>query len=135
MRPRNRPGRRVVQTGQDRWRFPAYPLELHPCEAEGYFLNLTAPSPCVFVIWRSHDGDDGPPVRPVMATLSYNEAGRLMDGGEQVDSVALPAAIADWMRPFIAVHYKPEPRRKVKRNDPLADDAQARERRGGSSGR
>ncbi|MEO5764688.1 MAG: DUF3305 domain-containing protein, partial [Casimicrobiaceae bacterium] len=35
-----------------RWRFPRYSLELHPTEAEGYFLNLTSPAPCVFVMWR-----------------------------------------------------------------------------------
>jgi hypothetical protein len=34
--------------------------------------------------------------------------------------------VAELMRAFVAVHYKPEPRRKVKRNDPLADDAQRR---------
>ena len=57
-------------------------------------------------------------MRPVLATVSYNEAGRLMDGGERVDTVAMPAAIADWLRPFVATHYKPQPRGKVKRNDP-----------------
>jgi hypothetical protein len=32
------------------------------------------------------------------------------------------------MKPFVAAHYKPEPRRKVKRNDPFAADAGALER-------
>ena len=31
-----------------------------------------------------------PPAQPVIVTLSYNEAARMMDGGEQVDSVAMP---------------------------------------------
>ncbi|MEP7276648.1 MAG: DUF3305 domain-containing protein, partial [Betaproteobacteria bacterium] len=99
-----------------RWRFPRYSLELHPTEAEGYFLNLTSPAPCVFVMWRLSEDDASPAVRPILATLSYNEAGRLMDGGERVDPVAMPAAIADWMRPFVGEHYKPQPRTKVKRN-------------------
>jgi hypothetical protein len=46
-----------------------------------------------------------------------------MDGGERVDPVAMPDAIRAWMQPFVAEHYKPEPRRKMKRNDPFADDA------------
>jgi hypothetical protein len=49
-----------------------------------------------------------------------------MDGGEQVDGVPMLAAIADWMRPFIAAHYKPEPRRMVRRNDPVGEAAARR---------
>jgi len=105
-----------------RWRVGSYAIELHPTEAEGYFLNLTSPAPCVFIMWRMFD-DRMPPARPVVVTVSYNEAGRLLDGGERVDNVPMPAEIAAWMRPFVAAHYKPEPRRKVKRNDPFAADA------------
>ena len=35
---------------------------------------------------------------PEIVTVSYNEAGRLMDGGEHVDPVPMPAAIRAWMR-------------------------------------
>jgi hypothetical protein len=55
-----------------------------------------------------------------------------MDGGEQVDGVPMVPAIAEWMRAFVAVHYKPEPRRKARRNDPLGDEAASRERGGHS---
>ena len=67
--------------------------------------------------------------RPVLATVSYNEAARMMDAGEQVDAVALPVPILTWMQPFVAEHYKPEPRRKVRRNDPFANDADRPPRR------
>jgi hypothetical protein len=106
---------------RDRWCVHGHCVELHPVEVEGYFLNLTAPEPKAFVMWRMH-GDGEPPARPVLVTLSYNEAARMLDGGEQVDSVPLAAALADLMRPFIATHYRPEPRRKVRRNDPFAAD-------------
>ena len=108
--------------GDDRWRCRGFEIELHPTEAEGYFLNLTSPEPRIFVMWRMFDHGE-PPARPVILTVSYNQAGRSMDGGEQVDNVPMLPAIADWMRPFIAEHYKPEPRRKARRNDPFADDA------------
>jgi uncharacterized protein DUF3305 len=124
----------VIDASESRWSFPGLSLELHPTEAEGYFLNLTSPAPCVFVMWRMSEGETPPPVHPVLATVSYNEAGRLMDGGERVDTVALPAAIADWMRPFVATHYKPEPRTKVKRN-PLAENEFVRDRRDGGTRR
>jgi hypothetical protein len=58
-----------------------------------------------------------------LATVSYNEAARLLDGGEQVDGVPMPAAIREWMAPFVAEHYKAEPRRKVRRRDPLRDES------------
>ena len=60
---------------------------------------------------------------PVVVTVSYNQAARMLDGGERVDAVPLPAAILAWMQPFVAENYKPEPRKKVRRNDPFADDA------------
>lgn len=109
-----------------RWRLTGYALELHRSEAEGYHLNLTAPAPMVFVMWRMLEPEameaGGPAARPVLVTVSYNEAARLLDGGEQVDGVPMPAAIRDWMTPFVAEHYKPEPKRKVRRRDPLRDD-------------
>ena len=109
------------------WRIGGHTVELHPTEAEGYFLNLSSPAPCVFVMWRLHDDDIVPAARPVVVTVSYNEAGRLLDGGERVDNVPIPEAIAAALQPFVAAHYKPEPRRKVKRNDPLGDEQRARD--------
>ena len=32
-----------------------FEIELHPTEAEGYFLNITAPDPRIFVMWRMFD--------------------------------------------------------------------------------
>jgi hypothetical protein len=122
------PIRTREDAGQTWWRFGAQSLELHRSEAEGYFLNLTAPEPKVFVMWRPDDAEAVPPVVPAVVTVSYHEAARMLDGGEQVDAVPLPVEIREWMVPFVAEHYKPEPRRKVRRNDPFRDDAEARRR-------
>ncbi|HEY1325929.1 MAG TPA: DUF3305 domain-containing protein [Casimicrobiaceae bacterium] len=99
-----------------RWRCGGFEIELHPTEVEGYLLNLTSPDPKAFVLWRLFD-DGEPPARPVIVTVSYNEAGRFLDAGEQVDGVPLPEPVAQWMRVFVARHYKPEPRRKGRRDD------------------
>ena len=65
----------------------------------------------------------------MIVTLSYNEAARMMDGGEQVDAVALPLPLHAMLVPFVEEHYKPEPKKKVRRNDPFAaDDARDRAR-------
>jgi hypothetical protein len=110
------------------WRFPGHAIELHPSEAEGYYLNITSDTPLVFVMWRSAEDESQPAALPQMVTVSYNQAGRIMDGGEKVDPVPMPEAIAAWIRPFVAEHYKPEPKRKMKRNDPFKDGAFQRDR-------
>jgi len=106
----------------ERWRFPRQVVELHRSEAEGYYLNLSTATPFAFVMWRRFDDGMEPVARPVVVTLSYNEAARMMDGGEQVDPVPLDDRLHAWLAPFVAEHYKPEPRKKARRNDPFAQD-------------
>lgn len=115
----------------ERWRFAPFAVELHRSEAEGYYLNLVAPLPKAFVLLRPAEDSAPPPLVPVLATLSYNEAARMQDGGEQVDGVPLHPALYAWMRPFVDEHYKPEPRKKLRRNDPFADGTSRRDARGG----
>jgi len=121
-----RPPRAVDAPGAlERWRFPGLALELHPAEAEGFYLNLASPAPKAFVMWRA-DPERVPPVDIVVVTLSYHQAARMLDGGEQVDAVPLDPALRALLEPFVAEHSKPEPRRKVRRNDPFAADGPPR---------
>lgn len=105
-----------ADAGGERWRFRGYAIELHRSEAEGYYLNITCAEPKVFVMWRLSEDGGEPRARPEVVTVSYNEAGRWLDGGEQVDPVPMPAIVLDWIKPFVAEHYKPEPKKKMKRN-------------------
>jgi hypothetical protein len=91
--------------------FPGLPLTLFRDEAEGYHLNLSCEQPVWFVMWRIDDQD---PSRawPEMVTLSYNEAGRLLDAQERVDNLPLPAAVRDWLQAFTDEHHRPEPKRR-----------------------
>ena len=111
-----------------RWRFGGHSFELHPSEAEGYYLNLAAPDPKVFVMWRMADAGALPAVFPVIVTVSYNQAARMLDGGEQVDAVPILPDILSRMKLFVAEHYKPEVRKKVRRNDPFRDEDERRGR-------
>jgi hypothetical protein len=120
---------RLPDGARERWRFSRLPVDLHTSESEGYYLNVSSPDPKAFVMWRRAD-DREPAAQPVIVTLSYNEAGRFMDGGEQVDGVPLDPALGAVLRAFVAAHYVPEPRRKVRRNDPFAADAPPGTRRG-----
>jgi len=110
------------------WRFAGRTIELHTTEAEGYYLNITSETPLVFIMWRVAEDGSEPAALPEMVTVSYNQAGRIMDAGERVDPLPMPAAILAWMQPFVTEHYKPEPRRKMKRNDPFKDGAFQRDR-------
>lgn len=112
------PRRIVDEAERSQWRMGGFALELFRDEAENYFANVTAPIPKVFVMWRM---DDELP-RPAAVSVSYGEAARWLDSGEQVDGVAMPREIADWVGAFVNLHYKPAPRKKIRRNDPLAQD-------------
>ncbi|MFC3109694.1 DUF3305 domain-containing protein [Undibacterium arcticum] len=98
-----------------RWLFPGFDIKLFSDEAEGYFLNISAALPCWFIMWRMEPIDDLDVAVPKTVTLSYNEAARLMDGGEQVDTLPASSDIIEWLAAFVAEHYRPEPKHKRKK--------------------
>ena len=102
-----------------RWRCPGHYVELHPVETEGYYLNASATEPKVFVLWRMAEPEDAvePRARPLIVTLSYGEAARFLDAGEQVDAVPIPLPLLRALSSFVAANYRPERRKKVKRNE------------------
>lgn len=86
---------------------PGLAVTLYRDEGEGYYLNLSSGAPVWFVMWRIDDTD---PTRawPERVTLSYNEAGRLLDAQERVDNCPLPAQVIAWLQAYADEHYKPE---------------------------
>lgn len=95
-----------------RWLFNGFETRLYRDEAEGYFLNVDAPAPCWFVMWRMETVAGEEVAVPKQVTLSYNEAARLMDGGEQVDTLPAAPDVIAFMASFIQEHYRPEPKKK-----------------------
>jgi len=90
---------------------PGFDLTLFADEAEGYYLNLSSGAPVCFVMWRLAEGDPSR-AQPERVTLSYNEAGRMLDAQERVDNVPLTPALATWLGEFTQYHYKPEPKER-----------------------
>lgn len=82
-------------------------IRLFPDEAEGYYLNVTTDAPAIFVHWRP-----GVEAQALLVTLSYNEAGRLLDGGETVDSVPMPDEMKAWLTEYVNLNYQPEQKKK-----------------------
>lgn len=108
------------------WLFAGYELNLFPDEAEGYYLNLSAPQPCWFVMWRLEEDieryidaqsielakSEATIAVPHRISVSYNEAGRLLDGGESVDNIPLSSEHASWLQEYVNEHYRPEPKKR-----------------------
>jgi hypothetical protein len=116
---------------ETRWTYNGEIIDLHNSEGEGYWLNLNSPAPCVFVMWRIEEGEEIP--KPIVTTVSYNEAGRMLDAGDHVDNVPMPEAMRAALIEYVNAHYTPEVRNKVRRNDPFKEGAY-RSRDGGSGG-
>jgi hypothetical protein len=108
------------------WLFTGYELNLFPDEAEGYYLNISATQPCWFVMWRLEEDIDRyidlqsielakseeTIAVPHRISVSYNEAGRLLDGGESVDNIPLSEEHASWLQEFVNENYRPEPKKR-----------------------
>ena len=108
------------------WLFTGYELNLFPDESEGYYLNLSATQPCWFVMWRLEEDieryidsrslelvqSETSIAVPHRISVSYNEAGRLLDGGESVDNIPLSEEHASWLQEYVNANYRPEPKKR-----------------------
>ncbi|MGQ0655789.1 MAG: DUF3305 domain-containing protein [Betaproteobacteria bacterium] len=109
--------RPLVETPSfSQWLYPGFDIILRKSEAEGYFHNVSANAPMAFVLWRA----EADRAVPHFVTVSYDEASRWMDGGAQVDAVALPAALSAWLRAFVDQNYRPEPKKRIRPRSFLA---------------
>ena len=100
----------VEQDGLKQWLHSGFTLVIHRDEAEGYYLNVSAPEPSVFILWRM----EGEQALPLEVTVSADEAGRWLDGGHSVDAVAMPREIFAWVGDWVEKNYRPEPKKRIK---------------------
>jgi len=108
------------------WLFTGYELDLFPDESEGYYLNISATKPSWFVMWRLEEDveryidEQSLPLAkseasfavPHRICVSYNEAARLLDGGESVDTVPMIDEHASWLQEYVNDNYRPEPKKR-----------------------
>jgi hypothetical protein len=108
----NAPRLHATGDAATQWLFPPLELTLHTDEADNYLLNVMAPEPRIFVMWRP-DEEVEPPLRVMQISASYGEAARWLDSGEKVDGLPMPALVRDWVESFARRYQRPpEPRRQ-----------------------
>ncbi|HYD29580.1 MAG TPA: DUF3305 domain-containing protein [Azospirillaceae bacterium] len=79
-------------------------LELFAGETAAYKDNLESRQPSVYIVLRRGGGEPG--VRLVEATVDPGEVDAHADSGDDlIEAVAMPAAVAGWMRDFVARHH------------------------------
>ncbi len=103
------------------WLHPGRSVTLYKDTAEGYYLNLSSPTPCFWVMWRMED-EPGPRADasqigkciayPEEVTLSYHDAGRWLDAQERVDQVPAPKLVIEWLAEFTAPHHVLDEKRR-----------------------
>lgn len=110
------------------WLFTGFELNLFLDEAEGYYLNVSATTPSWFVMWRLEEDferyidanslemakTEANIAVPHRICVSYNEAARLLDGGESVDTIPMSEEQASWLQEYVNEHYRPEPKKRHK---------------------
>jgi len=110
------------------WLFTGFELDLFPDEAEGYYLNVSATIPSWFVMWRLEENieryideqsislakTESTLAIPHRICVSYNEAARLLDGGESVDTIPMSEQHAAWLQEYVNDNYRPEPKKRHK---------------------
>jgi len=100
----------VDEDGLQQWLHAGFSLVLHRDECEGYYLNVSAPAPRVFILWRAEEGA----AVPLDVTVSCEEGGRWLDGGHSVDGVPMPPEIFAWVGDYVEKNYRPEPKKRIK---------------------
>ena len=111
---------------EERWLHPGFLVELHRGDAEGYYLNVTTPQPCFWVVWRMEEEAglaDEPIAVPQIVTVSYHDAGRWLDAQESVEQVPAPPAVVQWIQHFVDEHHVLEAKRRQRPQSfkPLVD--------------
>lgn len=100
---------------EERWLHPGFKVELFVGDAEGYYLNVTTPQPCFWVVWRMEEEPalaDEPVAVPQIVTLSYHDAGRWLDAQETVEQVPASPDVVQWMQHFVDQHHVQEVKRR-----------------------
>ena len=106
-------------------------IDLHRTETENYLSNLNSAAPFLWVVLRPTGSEPPYDVQAVTADPAEGEA-FTEAGNNLVETVPMPAAIAEAVEAFIAEHHVERPFFKRQR-DRAGPDTSARRKGGGKS--
>ena len=102
-------------------------LDLHRAEAEAYAENLASSEPAIYAVLRHNEdeddsGDEDIDIHLAEISLSpYNIQDYEDCGEDQVEKLPLQGPIAEFVKQFVEIHFKPEPFIKRKRDKARVD--------------
>lgn len=113
---RNRVQSALLHPGTDDHQvlWSGFSVDLFKDDAESYYYNIVSETPRIFVICTSED--DGS-LKPLIVTLSYDEASSYMESDEAVESVAMPVELYRFVEQFVLENFLPEKKKKRKRDN------------------
>lgn len=91
-----------------------FSVDLFKDDAESYYYNIVSDTPRIFVICNTQDDTS---LKPLMVTLSYDEASSYMESDQAVESVAMPVELYRYVEQFVLEHYLPQKKKKRKRDN------------------
>ncbi|MCP5458609.1 MAG: DUF3305 domain-containing protein [Gammaproteobacteria bacterium] len=89
-------------------------VRLHKDEVESYYYNLLSPNPSLFVVTVVNEQGMA---EPYQVTASFDEASAHIETEGDVEALAMPPELYQWIERFVIAHYAPAPRTKRKRLD------------------
>lgn len=112
-----RPDWTVLRAADEAVLFHAASLELklHADELADYLENIRSEEPSIYIVaHRLERGAECPPLQPVRLTVSPGEAQAYAEGADTiVDAIAMPAAVAQWIRSFVSDWHRGADRAKT----------------------
>lgn len=121
-------GWRLLHSGENWVQFHArtLKLELFKRETQGYRVNLSMPTPSVFVVLRPGEESGEEEVEPFLLTVCPYEAESYVESGDEiVDGVPMPSELIALLHEFVETHHVEQPfkkRKNKKAYDPSRGD-------------
>lgn len=102
------------EDGVEQYLYTGFSLPLYRDGAESYWYNLVGQTPSLFVACR--EGESGE-LEPFAVSANYDEAGAYMEADDTVYSTPMPPEIYQWIEQYVAQHFRPQERKKRKREN------------------
>lgn len=108
--------RQLLHTGEEgaQYLWDGLRLELFRDAAETYWFNLTGGKPSLFIICSEEEGGE---LLPIAVTADHDQSTSAVEADYKVFAVPIPPEVLPQIEEFVMTHFKPEPKRKRRREN------------------